>query len=447
MPSIKKLGRSALSALLIAIVLIMTACGGGGGTPSSTPEANKTSVPPDTTGVTATEVKWGTHYPLSQNPASAYAPIAYGMKAFFDYISAQGGVYGRKLTLIIGDDHYNPADTVEVVRQLVEQEKVFGILSGLGESTHLAVYKYLEDQGIPDMYTSTGLLEWVEPVAKNRFGGNPDYVTEGKFLADYIVKNFNGKKVGFLLQNDQLGTEGERGLKEGLAGSDVQIIAEEKYESSQWDVSAQTQRLKNAGAEVLVAFALPPQAASMVKAARETLAWDVPIIVSGINCSDIFIMLAGPQNAEGVLSMTFGIQAYAKDDPGVQKYEKIWAKYGTGGDLTNFELYGMFVAEMTVYDMELAGPDLSRQSFLDAAEHTCKFDCTTCFPGYPVMTSPTDHKVAEALVYNEVVNGEWKQISDVFSFESTKDCTPPQLPADFDKQPKVGRDAPFVDIP
>jgi branched-chain amino acid transport system substrate-binding protein len=447
MPSIKKLGRSALSALLIAIVLIMTACGGGGGTPSSTPEANKTSVPPDTTGVTATEVKWGTHYPLSQNPASAYAPIAYGMKAFFDYISAQGGVYGRKLTLIIGDDHYNPADTVEVVRQLVEQEKVFGILSGLGESTHLAVYKYLEDQGIPDMYTSTGLLEWVEPVAKNRFGGNPDYVTEGKFLADYIVKNFNGKKVGFLLQNDQLGTEGERGLKEGLAGSDVQIIAEEKYESSQWDVSAQTQRLKNAGAEVLVAFALPPQAASMVKAARETLAWDVPIIVSGINCSDIFIMLAGPQNAEGVLSMTFGIQAYAKDDPGVQKYEKIWAKYGTGGDLTNFELYGMFVAEMTVYDMELAGPDLSRQSFLDAAEHTCKFDCTTCFPGYPVMTSPTDHKVAEALVYNEVVNGEWKQISDVFSFESTKDCTPPQLPADFDKQPKVGRDAPFVDVP
>ena len=83
--------------------------------------------------MTATEVKWGTHFPLSQNPAAAYAPIAYGMKAFFDYISAQGGVYGRKITLSIGDDHYNPADTVEVVRQLVEQDKVFGIVGGLGE--------------------------------------------------------------------------------------------------------------------------------------------------------------------------------------------------------------------------------------------------------------------------------------------------------------------------
>ena len=429
----------------VAIALLVTACGGDEEKPSITPET--TSAPADTTGVTATEVKWGTHYPLSQNPASAYAPIAYGMDAFFKYINAQGGVYGRKLTLIIGDDHYNPADTVEVVRQLVEQEKVFGILSGLGESTHLAVYKYLEDQGIPDMYVSTGLLQWVEPVAKNRFGGNPDYIMEGKFLAEYIVNNFSGKKVGFLLQNDQLGVEGEKGLKEGLQGSDVQIVATETYEAANWDVSAQTQRLKNAGAEVLVAFAIPPQAASMVKAARETLAWDVPIMVSGIDCNDLFIMLATPEYAEGVISYTFGLQAYATDDPGVQKYEKIWAKYGTGGELNNFELYGMFVAELTVYNMEVNGPDLSRQSFLDAAEHTCKFDCTTCFPDGPVMTSPTDHRIAKNLVYNEVVNGKWQQISDMVSFEPTKVCTPPELPADFDKQPKVGRAAEFVDVP
>ena len=447
MASIKKLGRTALSVALIAIVLMVTACGGGDETSSTTPGPNKTATPPDTTGVTATEVKWGTHYPLSQNPASAYAPIAYGMDAFFKYISAQGGVYGRKITLSIGDDHYNPADTVEVVRQLVEQEKVFGIISGLGESTHLAVYKYLEDQGIPDMYLSTGLDLWTNPLAKNRFAGNPDYITEGRFLGQYIAENFSGKKVGFLLQNDQLGTDGEKGLKDGLEGSDVQIVAEEKYESVNWDVSSQTQRLKNAGAEVLVAFALPPQAASMVKTARETLAWDVPILVSGINCSDIFIMLAGPQNAEGVLSFTFGIQAYATENPAVQNYQKIWAKYGTGGELNNFELYGMFVAELTVYNLEVAGPDLSRQSFLDAAENTCKFQCSTCFPNGPVMTSPTDHKISENLVYNKVVNGGWEQISDVVSFESTTDCTPQELPADFDKQPKVGADAEFVDVP
>jgi ABC-type branched-subunit amino acid transport system substrate-binding protein len=443
--SIRKLSWIVLSAVIIAIPLMVVACGGGNGNGGATPEA--TSGPPDTTGVTATEVKWGTTFPLSGNPAAAYAPIAYGMDAMFKYVNAQGGVYGRKVNLVIGDDQYNPANTVEVTRQLVEGDKVFGLVGNLGDATQLAVYKYLEEKGVPNMFLSTGLAVWTHPIVKSRFGGNPDYITEGIFLGQYIVKNYPGKKVGFLLQNDQLGDDGETGLKKGLEGSDVQIVATEKYEAIQADVSAQTQRLKNAGAEVLVAFAIPPQAASMVKTARETLNWNVPILVSGINCSEIFIALATPQDSEGVISFTFGHQAFESELPGVQKYEKIWAKYGNGGSLTNFALYGMFVAELNVHILEVTGPDLSRQSFLDAAESTCEFMCTTC-PGFgPVSLSPTDHQPTEVLVYNEVVNGGWKAVSDPVSFETTKSCTQPTLPADFDKQPKVGADADFVDVP
>jgi branched-chain amino acid transport system substrate-binding protein len=438
---------TALSVVVITLVAMVTACGGGGGTSSSTPGSTQPAGTPDTTGISATEIKWGTTFPLSGNPAAAYAPIAYGMDAFFKYIDAQGGVYGRMLTLKIGDDHYNPSDTVEVTRQLVEGDKVFGMVGNLGDATQLAVYKYLEEKGAPNMFLSTGLTAWTHPIVKSRFGGNPDYVTEGKFLAQYIVENFPGKKVGFLLQNDQLGVDGETGLKQGLEGSDVEIVATERYEAIQSDVSAQTQRLKNAGSEVLVAFAIPPQAASMVKTARETLSWDVPILVSGINCSDIFIALATPQDSEGIISFTFGHQAYETEMPGVQKYEKIWAKYGNGGELSNFELYGMFVAELSVYITELAGPDINRESFLDAAESTCEFMCTTC-PGFgPVSLSPTDHQPTEVLVYNEVVNGGWEAVSDPVSFETTKSCSQPTLPADFDAQPKVGADAEFVDVP
>ncbi len=127
----------------------------------------------DTTGVTDTEIKLGTHFPLSQNPAAAYAPIAYGMKAFFDYINAQGGVYGRKINFIIGDDHYNPPDTVEVVKKLVEQDKVFAIVGGLGEATHNAVWKYLEEKGIPDMYVTTGLSQVGRPCGEDPLRRQP----------------------------------------------------------------------------------------------------------------------------------------------------------------------------------------------------------------------------------------------------------------------------------
>ncbi|MCJ7810743.1 MAG: ABC transporter substrate-binding protein, partial [Dehalococcoidia bacterium] len=154
--------------VLAASMLLVLSCGGEEkkeeGTPGATTKAAGTPIGAgDTTGVTDTEIKLGSHFALSQSPAAAYAPIILGMRAYFDYINDQGGVHGRKITLLIGDDHYNPPDTVEVVKKLVEQDKVFAIVAGLGEATHSAVWKYLEERGVPDMFVTAGLLKWSEP--------------------------------------------------------------------------------------------------------------------------------------------------------------------------------------------------------------------------------------------------------------------------------------------
>jgi len=241
-----------------------------------------------------------------------------------------------------------------------------------------------------------------------------------------------------------MGADGEKGLKKGLEGSDVKIVARETYEVVQPDVTAQTQRLKNAGVDVIAVYAIPPQAASLVKAARETLNWDVPIIVSGINQSDIFVALAGANNAEGVVSCVFGHQAYETELPGIQKYEKIWAKTGTGGPLSNFALYGISIAEAIVWDLEMAGPNLTRGSFLDAAESMCDFLCSTCVGPAAMRMSPTDHRPTEGEMYTRVENGRWVVFSDNVSFETTKDCSPPTPPPGFEDQPKLGADAGFV---
>jgi len=441
-----------LVAVLAAGMLLVLSCGGEEKKEEGTPDAQATAKGTpighgDTTGVTDTEIKLGTHFPLSQNAAAAYAPIAFGMKAFFDYINDQGGVYGRKITFIVGDDHYSPPDTVEVVKKLVEQDKVFAIVTGLGEATHSAVWKYLEEKGVPDMFVATGAAKWTDPVVRTRFAGNPDYVTEGTMLGMYIAKNYDGKKLGLLLQNDELGVDGEKGLRRGLEGSDVQIVATESYEAVQFDVTAQTQRLKNAGVDVIAAYAIPPQAASLVKTARETLNWDVPIIVSGINCSDIFVLLAGAKNAEGVVSVVMGAQISQTDDPGIPKYTKIWEKYGNGDPMINFIVYGESMAEITTYILELTGPNLTREAFLDAAESVCGFWCSTCTSFGPFNLSPTDHKINEVEVYNRVEDGKWMPVGDPVSFETTPNCTPPTPPAGFEDQPKVGADAEYVPVP
>jgi len=409
-----------LPAVFLAGLLLLS-CGGeekAAETPAATqPAGAGTPSAEKVPGVTDTKILLGTHFAMSQSPAAAYAPIVDGMRAYFEYVNSQGGVNGRKITLLVGDDHFNPADTVEVVRRLVEQDGVFAMVSGLGDTPHAAVWKYLEEQGVPDLFIGGGIIKWTEPVVKTRFGGNPDYDTEGRMLGKYIAENYNGKKLGLLLQNDEFGEDGKAGILLGLEGSDVEIVAEETYEPSQWDVTAQAQRLKAANPDVVFVQAIPPPAASMVKVSREILNWDVPIVVTGVDVTDIFISLAGSENAEGVVSVVFATQAYHTEDPGVQQHIQIMEQFGQGVPVSNLTLYGQLVAEMTVEALENAGPNLTRESLVEGAEAIRDWCCSVCL--VPVNFSPTDHRPFEMEVYIRVEDAKWVEFGEPVNFEST----------------------------
>jgi ABC-type branched-subunit amino acid transport system substrate-binding protein len=404
----------AIKTLLVVSVAALLLSNCGGTEEGATPTSEK--VP----GVTDTEVVFGTHLPMSGNAAAAYAPVANGLRAYFDYINdTEGGVYGRKIKLIVGDDHYNPPDTLEVIRKQVEQDHVFAIVMGLGDETHSAVWKYLEDRGIPDMFIASGLRKWTDPVVSTRFTGIPDYQIEAQMLGEYVKKNYDGAKVGVLRENNEYGDDGLIGLKKGLEGSSAEIVNIETCEATIADVSAQTQRLRNAGANVVVSVAGPLMSASLVQTARSVISWDAPILVSGVDDSQIFIDLAGAENAEGVISVTFGHQVYETDVPGIQKHIEIMAKYGGGALVSNFTLYGASIGEMTVEVLKRTGPDLTREKFVKAAESIRDWVCSTCVA--PVNMSPTDHRPQEIEVYNRVEGGKWVAFGEPVNFETTKD--------------------------
>ena len=180
------------------------------------------------------------------------------------------------------------------------------------------------------------------------------------------------------------------------------------------------QRVKNAGAEVVAVYAVPTTAANAIKVAREVLAWDVPIVVASVAATDITIALAGPQNAEGVVSVVFGHQIYETDYPGVAKHIEIMKKYQPDIPPSNVTVLGAGVAELTVEALKEAGPDLTRESFVEGAERICDFTCSICL--VPVSLSPTDHRPYQIEVYNRVEGGVWKTFGEPVSFESTNEC-------------------------
>jgi len=431
------LGRKrVLAGALLALALLLVACG-------KTRVAGSPTDSDQTLGVTDTEIKVGTLLPLSGNPAAAWGvEIGEGMQAYFDYVNDQGGIYGRKIKLVVGDDQYSGPIAAEVVRKLVEQDGVFAIQGSLGTEAHSAVYKYLEERGVPDMYILSGNSKWTVPVARNRFCGLVDYITEGRIFARYIYQNFNGKKLGIIAQNDEYGAEGEQGVREGLqelgANIDIQV---EYYDETQTDVTSQVERLKGAGVDIMAFWGGPVQAAAMIKTARQTLSWGVPMMINSTNALEIVAQLAGYDNIEGTVSGMIGHQAWETNIPGIAAKKAIMAKYAPSVPFDNTSLVGYTVSEGLVGLLKQAGPNLTRDSFLDAAESVCKYANDTTL--VPASTSPTDHRFLEGEVMvratTDTSSGtpdfRWVPFGDIIDFESTKDCVVPTPPPGAEDQP------------
>jgi len=425
-----------LTVILVAALLSLIAC--------NQEEANVSGIDANhTQGVTDTEIRIGTLLPLSGNPAAAWGiAISRGMQAYFDYINAQGGIYGRKIKLFVGDNQYSGPIASEAIRKLVEQDNIFALQGSLGTEAHTAVYKYLEERGIPDMYILTGNSKWTVPVARTRFCGLVDYLTEGRIFARYIFQNYDGRKLGILAQNDDYGKEGEQGVKEGLKelGADIDITVE-YYDATQSDVMAQVQRLKGAGVEIIAFWGGPVQAANMIKSARETLSWDVPMMVNGTNALEIVGTLAGLDNIEGTISAVTGHQAWETNVPGIAERKQLAATYAPDLKWDNTALVGYAISESMVGLLKQAGPNLTRDSFLDAAEAVCKYKTDVSL--VPSSTSATDHRFLEGdILVRATVDRStnpptfrWQPFGDVVSFESTQDCVAPTPPPGGKGQP------------
>jgi branched-chain amino acid transport system substrate-binding protein len=429
-----------LLTLIVFLALVSEACAQK---EEADNKAGSSRLPGEMQGVTDSEIRVGTLLPLSGNPAAAWGvAISQGMKAYYDYINDQGGIYGRKIKLTIADSQYTGPFGYEAARKLVEQEKVFAVQGTLGTEVENAVYKYLEERGIPDMYVLTGNSKWTDPVVPTRFCGLVDYVTEGRIFARYIKENYDGLKLGVLAQNDDYGKEGEKGVREGLreVGANMDVTVE-YYEESITEVASQMQRLKAAGVGIVAFWGGPVQAANMIKTARETLNWDVPMMVNGTNALEIVGQLAGYDNIEGTISGMMGHQAWETNIPGIAERKAIFEKYAPQGTFDNTALVGYSVAEGMTGVLKQAGKDLTRESFIAAAESFCNYRSEVGL--VPGSTSPTDHRVAQGDVLVKAVVDRssgtavfrWEPFGEVYRFESTTDCVVPTPPPDAENQP------------
>ena len=243
-------------------------------------------------GVSSTSIVIGGTSPLT-GPAAAYASVARGAKAYFDSVNAAGGVAKRKIDYRIVDDAYNPAQTVQAVRRLVEQDKVFAVFNTLGTEANLSVREYLNQMQVPQLFVASGATTWGQDAAKYPWtiGFQPSYSAEGLVYGQYIARNMKKAKVAVLFQNDDYGKDLLNSLKRGLAHSASKVVAAQPYEVSSPDVGSQIGKLKASGANVLAIFATPTFAIQAYVFANR-LGWKPQVFVNGVSGTSNIMLLA-----------------------------------------------------------------------------------------------------------------------------------------------------------
>ena len=373
-------------------------------------------------GASDTEIKIGQTMPYS-GPGSAYGTIGRAESAYFQMINDQGGINGRKLTLLSLDDGYSPPKTVEQVRRLVEDDGVLLIFQSLGTAANTAIQRYLNARKVPQLFVATGATKWGDP--QNfpwTMGWQPNYQSEGRIYAKYVLQHKPNAKVGVLYQNDDYGKDYLKGLKEGLGSKASLIVREVSYEASDPTVDSQIITLQASGADTFFIFAIPKFAAQAIRKTYD-IGWRPLAFVNNVSSSVASVLEpAGLDKSTGLITAL-----YLKDptDPQWQKEKSFkdwveWMKrYYPQGDLTDIaNVYGYSIAQTMVQVLRQCSDDLTREAVMREAANLKNLELPMLLPGIRVNTSPTDFYPVEQMQLARFDGKRWSLFGEVITGES-----------------------------
>jgi ABC-type branched-subunit amino acid transport system substrate-binding protein len=326
-------------------------------------------------GVTATEIKLGVSTPLTGSAGLAYGKVPGAMKAYFDYINANGGVYGRKIKLVVRDDKYLPTLAATQTTNLILKDNVFALVGALGTATHSKAYTAasLAAKNVPDLFVNTGFSGFGN-IAKypTTFTVLPSYAMEAKIMSKFIKEKFAGQAVALVAQDDEFGVDGVNGFKAGgltLASTTLyptSSITDARAKALLTGLSAIP------GKPVVVLFGTTDVTALIFKAAESLDLVSKFTWIAGSVGGDANTLLAlGVKSTtiDGAIAASFFPDAKDTSDEYVSQFMKINEKYNKGISFDNIVLQGMNSAMLTVQALRAAGKNLTRTGLINAVQN------------------------------------------------------------------------------
>ena len=320
-------------------------------------------------GVTSTQIKLGMTLPMTGTASLGYNKIPGAAKAYFDYVNANGGINGRKITLVVKDDRYVPTEAVAKTNELILKDKVMALLAPLGTANVKAVASSVNPgrRGIPVLFVNTGFSGFAD---KKKYPTTytvlPSYVMEAKIMGQYIKENFAGKKIGLLYQDDDFGTDALAGFK--TAG--VNFAVRVPYASGSQSATAAAgwiTRFKAAEVDVVILFGVSSATSAMLGTAAQ-LKYAPQWMLGSVGGDATTIRATGVPAAVLTNAIGFSPVPATTDmkDEYVKFFSDIYAKAVPGSPFDLNVLLGMNTAFMTAQALKAAGPRPTRKTLINA---------------------------------------------------------------------------------
>jgi ABC-type branched-subunit amino acid transport system substrate-binding protein len=331
----------------------------------------------ETTGVTATSIKLGISSPKTGSAGLVYGKVPGAMKAYFDYINANGGVNGRKITLVSHDDKYLPRLAATQTTKLVLNDKVFAIVGALGTATHSNAYTAakLAKNNVPSLFVNTGFSGFANKAKyPTAFMVLPSYAMEAKIMAKFIKDNpALAPQASFLIaQDDEFGIDGVGGFKSaGHTFTAAPTLYPQGGLTPALAEGALTRLSAVPGKPILILFGTTDTTATILKAAEKLSLTSKFTFMGGSVGADANTLLALGVKAttvDGVISASFFPDAKDATDPYVKQFTAINTQYNKGVTFDNTVLQGMNSAMLTVQALRAAGKNLTRTGLMRAID-------------------------------------------------------------------------------
>ncbi len=349
-------------------------------------------------GVTDDTIVIGTWSPLT-GPAALWGAVGRGARTYFDMINEEGGIHGRKIEFILKDDAFQPSRTVAAVREMVERDRVFAVVAGVGTASTRAVLDYLTEHEVVMVSPATGATFWAYPTRKYVFAQYTPYLDEAAVLVDYAVNELGKTKIAVIYQNDDFGGSGLVGARLALEKYGLSIVEAVSVEVPDTDLNSHAVRLREAGADAGIMW-LTPRHATIIVGAIGRLGYEPQWLVSSVLSDTELLYDLTEGGWAGVIFAAIG-QLANSDHPLTTKYREAAARLAPDERPSEFLFAGFRYSEPLVEGLRRAGRDLTTESLIEALETLDGWEGS----GPPITYGPDQRQGTRAMFLARTVEG------------------------------------------